>query len=264
MSRKTSSHRRCFRGFTLIELLVVISIIALLISILLPALGNARDTARSIKCLNNLKQMGLSFNIYITENKGWMLPNQPTATDSTYWSPHAPVQAAWNASAWWQHLYYGDYMPEAAIFTCPDFNSWDITTWAGYDPSQPDRSHAVSYGMPGGNADISLLRDTSIISPTKSLVLTDFHRTGGSPLRLNSNYNQPASFGFPAFFDNFETSLFVHNGNAVNLLFYDGHTAGEPRDRMEWSNGEVANSGGADPFISKFLEPDYYKPAGYR
>ena len=56
------------KGFTLIELLVVISIIALLLSILMPALTKVKDQARSAVCKSNLKQWGLCFSMYLVEN----------------------------------------------------------------------------------------------------------------------------------------------------------------------------------------------------
>lgn len=57
-------------GFTLIELLVVIAIIAVLAGMLLPSLGRAREKARSLQCLNQLHQLGLSTRMYVDENRG--------------------------------------------------------------------------------------------------------------------------------------------------------------------------------------------------
>jgi prepilin-type N-terminal cleavage/methylation domain-containing protein/prepilin-type processing-associated H-X9-DG protein len=82
------------RGFTLIELLVVISIIAILASLLLPAIGLVRDAAKNVGCINNLRQISLAYVAYANDNEN-ALPNgntgpnrnQPNATQLSDYIP---------------------------------------------------------------------------------------------------------------------------------------------------------------------------------
>src|SRR4051812_29561759 len=71
-SRFAISPKQC--AFTLVELLVVIGIIAILISVLLPTLARARESAASAQCLSNLRQIGQGFALYANENRQTVIP----------------------------------------------------------------------------------------------------------------------------------------------------------------------------------------------
>jgi prepilin-type N-terminal cleavage/methylation domain-containing protein/prepilin-type processing-associated H-X9-DG protein len=75
------------RGFTLVELLVVIGIIALLISILLPALGRARESAARLQCLSNIRQISQATVMYVNDNKGSFPMFNPNSGQSLTYEP---------------------------------------------------------------------------------------------------------------------------------------------------------------------------------
>ncbi len=85
-------HRFTKPGFTLIELLVVIAIIALLIGILLPALGKARESAERTACLSNERQVGTMMSSYALDNRDWfpLMPMHPN--DAAHWQNPDPTQ----------------------------------------------------------------------------------------------------------------------------------------------------------------------------
>ena len=79
-------HSHPASGFTLVELLVVIGIIAVLISLLLPVLNKAREAAQKIQCASNLRQIGLSCQLYANDFKGYYPPSQDTWSNELFFA----------------------------------------------------------------------------------------------------------------------------------------------------------------------------------
>ncbi len=103
------------RGFTLIELLVVIAIIAVLIALLLPAVQAAREAARRMQCVNNLKQIGLALHNYHNTNDAFPLG----ATQSSS-GTGAKLGTAWGL--WSSHSMLLPYLEQTAVFNAINFS----------------------------------------------------------------------------------------------------------------------------------------------
>jgi prepilin-type N-terminal cleavage/methylation domain-containing protein/prepilin-type processing-associated H-X9-DG protein len=131
---RTTSQSSPRRAFTLVELLVVIGIIALLISILLPALQQVRGSANNVKCQSNLRQLGMGLITYVSANNGYLPPlrlDDPAITGST--------DAGYTPGTFWlNYLHEGRYLRGQAgthgvdrnVYLCPDdLNQEDNNFW---------------------------------------------------------------------------------------------------------------------------------------
>lgn len=117
-ARASGQSRRTRAGaFTLIELLVVISIIALLISILLPALGAARSTAKSIQCLSNLRQYGIALAIYPADYNGVLPLYGERIRGNPQSGPTAPETMGQGYS--WAGILNDHHRMSVESFVCP-------------------------------------------------------------------------------------------------------------------------------------------------
>lgn len=137
------------RAFTLIELLVVISIIAILMAVMMPALGKARESAKSVLCKSNLKQVGVVLSLYAEDyNNKLPYPKQLTQWMSWYTMEGLYVEALapYVGRAGADTTYGSDDQGQSLMFKCPNDPIGDDL---GFDQPYHRSSYAFTYNYRG-------------------------------------------------------------------------------------------------------------------
>ncbi len=214
------------RHFTLIELLVVIAIIAILASMLLPALSKARAAAQSAACINKLKQIGLASHMYSGDNDDYVgYTITPTPDGTVAW-------CADDGSMGWAQIYMmsnKDYEGNKTWFRCPSDSNPSLESGSKLNAKYTHYSYGsnlecgVTYYLPQlAQKKLSNIK----LGPSEAVQILD--TTG----RDSNGTIQPDTYYATWARDGYEDCYGLRHSNKANILFIDGHVGNGTKEEL--------------------------------